>query len=274
MYRRPMNKKDRIVLLILLGALFLLPSIFMTYQSLKDGIAYLMPTVDIYDENYDLEALKETDVIESDINLLMGKYYGYHYTGNASDHYFYVLPVIREDNTIYYMGLKAPKGRITDCKNLSEDALAYITGQSDIPPETISVKGRITKMNEDNERMFRQWFEEAGYEEEGTLLCYYIGNEPTVSDTITMFVMMLASIGSAVMLVCGIFCMKKYRKQVKEQTHIIINGNSYPKEWFARANAFWENGENTFAMQEISRIAQINMAEAEKIVYKWYKYYL
>ena len=95
MYRTPANKKDQLFVIILLGALFLPVFIVFTCLDFKSGIAYLMPTVDIYDEEYDLDNLKETDVIESNIKLLMGKYYGYHYTGNSSDHYYYILPLAK-----------------------------------------------------------------------------------------------------------------------------------------------------------------------------------
>ena len=93
----------------------------------------------------------------------------------------------------------------------------------------------------------------------------------------TVKIMFLVGVGvfivCAILIITGIISERKDSKKAKQQTHVVINGVSYPKNTFDHVNRCILNKEKIFAVQELRDITGLDLEEAQKIIDNWTQYY-
>lgn len=263
-------------ILVSFGAVILVVSLLFLCFTFNDGVASFKKPVDIFEESYRLKDISETDMAESEIRMLLGRYYEFDFTGSGSYDYYYILPVTREGGT-YYMGLKVPSDECSEYDKMSDDIQAYLNRE--LAPDqisAISIKGRIVKMNDKNKAAFRSWFKQQGYRERDYdhLLYYYISIDSNDRVLKTFWVMIAGIVIGMILIAAGCRMILRKNKAKKEQVCVVIKGVSYPKALFERANTFMTNRETVFAIQEISNITGLDMKEAQMVAANWDQYYL
>ena len=134
-------------------------------------------------------------------------------------------------------------------------------------------------MDKELYKYMKEWFEEAEWFDSDADIEKYVLNvslEPVNFGTsrIVFLVCIGIMVVGVIVLILGFRSDGKHKKQVKEQTHVVINGVSYPKASFEHINRCILNREKIFAVQELRDLTGLDLEEAQKVIDNWNQYYL
>lgn len=251
-----------------------------------DSFASFKKPVDLYAEDTNVTELGRTDAIEADFYAVLDcfatettttKRNG-SVTGTSKD-YYYIVPAFDGEDT-YYIGVKSNSTDRKTYDNIADLTWAWLNGEnSDYGNVSIHAEGCLKKMDKELLGYMKEWFEEAEWFESDAEMEKYV--LPVCLETVrfgTVRTMFLVALGvflvCIVVIVLGMVSSKKETKRAKEQTHVVINGVSYPKSTFDHVNRCILNRERIFAVQELRDITGLEPEEAQKIIDNWNQYYL
>lgn len=256
--------------------------IFFFVMSFMDGVAAMRPHVDLYGEGVNISEVSAWDMIDTDIVDVWGSYATKTETSNGvtRDVLSYYIITAFEGDDARFIGIGVPEKEYDAFDKVMENTYDYYGGYSfDMPEEYIHKTGRLKKMNSEMAKYYYEWFEETGwYETEAEMkeaaLPYYIDPIADPSSVIKMMAGggIVGIIGIVILVFAFIKDGKKTQKAV-EQTHVVINGVTYPKQTLAHVNASILGQEKIFAAQELAEITGVSLEEAGDIVEHWGRYY-
>jgi hypothetical protein len=258
----------------------------------KMRFAVFREPVGIFSTSCDMAQLKELDVVSGTVSVLYGSY-SYQGISDSDVLYHYVLP-IKNDNMVYYIGIKETKGREKLFRQLSERTnfdvrmTRIIMGN---PYEIIEnekaeeaskdrkpfhVEGCLRRMNDWQYNNYLNWLEKAGYygqTQQGQILPFYIDEiniDEKKADCITG---LAATVAGCFLIMGSVAVIIRWRIRRRTQTHVTINGRVYAKGELQSVDRLVNDIELMQAVQRLSSITGLSMTEAEKIVRKWERYY-
>ena len=251
-----------------------------------DGIASFKKPVDLYAEDTNVTELGRLDNVEVDVYAILDCFASEttttkrngSVTGKKVD-YYYILPAFDGDDT-YYIGLKASSKEHNDYEKIADLTWDWLEGKtSDYGNVTAHVNGCLKKMDKELYKYMKEWFEEAEWFDSDADIEKYVLNvylEPVNFGTsrIVFLVCIGIMVVGVIVLILGFRSDGKHKKQVKEQTHVVINGVSYPKASFEHINRCILNREKIFAVQELRDLTGLDLEEAQKVIDNWNQYYL
>lgn len=250
-----------------------------------DSFASFKKPVDLYADDTDVTKLGRTDAVEADIYAVLDcfatettttKRNGA-VTGKSKD-YYYIVPAFKGDET-YYIGVKSNSDDQRSYDKIADLTWAWLSGESsDFGEQSIHIEGCLKKMDKELLGYMKEWFEESEwFESEAEMEKYVL---PVCLETVrfgTVKIMFLVGVGvfivCAILIITGIISERKDSKKAKQQTHVVINGVSYPKSTFDHVNRCILNKEKIFAVQELRDITGLDLEEAQKIIDNWTQYY-
>lgn len=250
-----------------------------------DSFASFKKPVDLYADDTDVTKLGRTDAVEADIYAVLDcfatettttKRNGA-VTGKSKD-YYYIVPAFKGDET-YYIGVKSNSDDQRSYDKIADLTWAWLSGESsDFGEQSIHIEGCLKKMDKELLGYMKEWFEESEwFESEAEMEKYVL---PVCLETVrfgTVKIMFLVGVGvfivCAILIITGIISERKDSKKAKQQTHVVINGVSYPKNTFDHVNRCILNKERIFAVQELRDITGLDLEEAQKIIDNWTQYY-
>ncbi len=250
-----------------------------------DSFASFKKPVDLYADDTDVTKLGRTDAVEADIYAVLDcfatettttKRNGA-VTGKSKD-YYYIVPAFKGDET-YYIGVKSNSDDQRSYDKIADLTWAWLSGESsDFGEQSIHIEGCLKKMDKELLGYMKEWFEESEwFESEAEMEKYVL---PVCLETVrfgTVKIMFLVGVGvfivCAILIITGIISERKDSKKAKQQTHVVINGVSYPKNTFDHVNRCILNKEKIFAVQELRDITGLDLEEAQKIIDNWTQYY-
>lgn len=250
-----------------------------------DGFASFKKPVDLYADDTDVTKLGRLDAVEADIYAVLDcfatettttKRNGA-VTGKSKD-YYYIVPAFAGEET-YYIGVKSSSADQRSFDKIADLTWAWLSGESsDFGNQSIYVEGCLKKMDKELLGYMKEWFEESEwFESEAEMEKYVL---PVCLETVrfdTVKVMFLVGIIvfviCAILIITGLISERKDSKKAKQQTHVVINGVSYPKNTFDHVNRCILNKERIFAVQELRDITGLELEEAQKIIDNWNQYY-
>ena len=264
------------------GFVVALMGIILFAMSFQDGIAAMRPHVDIYEEGVNISEVSSWDMIDIDIVDVWGSYATKTETSNGvtRDVLSYYIIAAFEGEEMKLIGVGVPEKEYDLFDSIMENTYEYYGGYSfDEPEEYAHKTGRLKKMNKEMLKLYYEWlWDTEWYESEEEMksqaLPYYI--DPIARPDVTIKMMAfsgIAGIVGIVILVIGFVMDGKKTQKAVEQTHVVINGVTYPKQTFAQVNAYILGQEKIFAAQELASITGISMEEAGDIVEHWSRYY-
>lgn len=250
-----------------------------------DSFASFKKPVDLYADDTDVTKLGRTDAVEADIYAVLDcfatettttKRNGA-VTGKSKD-YYYIVPAFKGDET-YYIGVKSNSDDQRNYDKIADLTWAWLSGESsDFGEQSIHIEGCLKKMDKELLGYMKEWFEESEwFESEAEMEKYVL---PVCLETVrfgTVKIMFLVGVGvfivCAILIITGIISERKDSKKAKQQTHVVINGVSYPKNTFDHVNRCILNKEKIFAVQELRDITGLDLEEAQKIIDNWTQHY-
>ena len=250
-----------------------------------DSFASFKKPVDLYADDTDVTKLGRTDAVEADIYAVLDcfatettttKRNGA-VTGKSKD-YYYIVPAFKGDET-YYIGVKSNSDDQRSYDKIADLTWAWLSGESsDFGEQSIHIEGCLKKMDKELLGYMKEWFEESEwFESEAEMEKYVL---PVCLETVrfgTVKIMFLVGVGvfivCAILIITGIISERKDSKKAKQQTHVVINGVSYPKNTFDHVNRCILNKEKIFAVQELRDITGLDLEEAQKIIDNWTQSY-
>lgn len=250
-----------------------------------DGIASFKKPVDLYAEDTNVTEIGRTDALEADIYAALDcfatettttKRNGA--TTSTSKDYYYIIPAFDGDDT-YYIGVKVPSKNYNSYDKIADLTWAWLAGEtSDYGDVTVHAEGCLKKMDDELYGYMVEWFEEAQWFASDAEIDQYVLAvclEPVSfhSTRIVVLISVVVLILGIAAFVLGIRSDREHNRKVKEQTHVVINGISYPKSTFEHVNRCILNKERVFAVQELRDITGLELEEAQKIINNWNQYY-
>lgn len=261
-------------------------AVIMLFVCGLDTVAAFQKPVDLYAEETDATGLGRMTPVEAEIYAVLECFCTETTTTKRdgavtkkSYDYYYAIPVFSGEET-YYVGVKVSDSQDHIYDDICDDTWNWLYGTSDRLGElTVQAEGCFHKMDDELYGYMVETFEDMQWFEndedlEKYLLPVYL-DQVNFHDTRIMF---LAAFGALIVAVAVIIVIrsfdKKLDKKAKEQTHVVINGVSYPKATFDHVNRCIANRERMFAVQELSEITGLSVEEAQQIISKWNEYYL
>lgn len=251
-----------------------------------DCIASFKTPVDLYGETTNVSDITRTTPVEADVYAVIDCFVTETTTttknGAVTDKdydYYYIIPAYNGDET-YYIGIKVPEDIDYKYDDICDLTWQWMLGDSaELGEKTVHAEGCLKEMDDELYDYMVEWFEEAEWFEsdadiEKYALPLYL-DPVRFSSTRTLT---LVAVGT--LIVCVVLWIvvgkvdKKREKKSAAQTHVVINGVSYPKETFHNVNRCIANRENIFALQELCNITGLTPEEAQPIIQSWNKYYL
>lgn len=258
----------------------------------KMRLAVFREPVDIFSASCDMARLKEFDVVSGTVCVLYGSYL-YQGVSDSDVLYHDILP-IKNDDIVYYMGIRETKGREKLFRQLSErtDFDVRITRiimgnpyeimenekaeESDWDRKPFHVEGCLRKMNDWQYNHYLIWLKKAGYYEQtgqDQILPFYI-DEINIDRKKADCIRGLAATAAGCFLMMGsVAVMIRWRIRRRAQTHVTIHGKVYDKGELQSVDRLVNDMELMQAVQRLSSITGLSMTEAEKIIRKWERYY-
>ncbi|MBP3542999.1 MAG: hypothetical protein J6J86_02105 [Lachnospiraceae bacterium] len=261
-------------------------AVIMLFVGGFDCIASFKTPVDLYGETTNVSDITRTTPVEADVYAVLDCFVTEKttttkngtVTGTDYD-YYYIIPAYDGDET-YYVGIKVPEDEDYEYDEICNQTWEWLMGDiDDIGEKTVHAEGCLKKMDDELYDYMVEWFEESEWFESDSDIEKYalpLYLDPVkFSSTRTMTIVAVGTL--VVCLVLFIVFGKIEKKQTKKaqaQTHVVINGVSYPKEAFRNVNRCIANRENVFAIQELCSITGLTPEEAQPIIQSWNKYYL
>ncbi|MBO5279007.1 MAG: hypothetical protein J6B06_05930 [Lachnospiraceae bacterium] len=251
-----------------------------------DTVAAFQKPVDLYAEETDVTELGRMTPVEAEVYAVLECFCTETTTTKKngavtkkSYDYYYAIPVFVGEET-YYAGVKVSDSQDHIYDDICDATWNWLNGTSDRLGElTVQAEGCFHKMDDELYGYMVETFEDMQWFESDADLQKYllpVYLKPVrFHDTRIMFLVALGAliVAVAVVIVTRSFD-KKRDKKVQEQTHVVINGVSYPKSTFDHVNRCIANRERLFAVQELSEITGLSVEEAQQIISKWNEYYL
>lgn len=251
-----------------------------------DTIAAFRKPVDLYAEETDATKLGRTTPVEAEIYAVLECFCTETTTTKRngavtkkSYDYYYAIPVFAGEET-YYVGVKVSDSEDHIYDDICDETWKWLNGTTDRLGElTVQAEGCFHKMDDELYGYMVETFEDMQWFEsdadlEKYLLPVYL-KPVRFNETRIMFLASMGALIVAAAVLIIIFRLdKKQDKKAQEQTHVVINGVSYPKETFNHVNRCIANRERLFAVQELSEITGLSVEEAQQIISKWNEYYL
>ncbi len=267
------------------GAVFVVFAVIMLFVCGLDSIASFKKPIDLYAEDTNVTELGRTDAIEADIYASLDcfatettttKRNGA--TTSTKKDYYYIIPAFGGDDT-YYIGVKVYSRDNKSYDKIADLTWAWLGGEtSDYGDVTVHAEGCLKEMDDELYDYMVEWFEEAEWFDSDADIDKYV--LPVCLEPVrfgTTRIMFLVSVGVIILgIIVFVLCFRsdrKHSKKVKEQTHVVINGVSYPKSTFDHVNRCILNREKVFAVQELRDITGLDLDEAQKIINNWNQYY-
>lgn len=260
-------------------------AVIILYVGGLDSFASFKKPVDLYADTTNVTKLGRMDAVEADIYAVLDCYAtettttkrNGSVTGKSMD-YYYIVPAFDGEDT-YYIGVKSNSSDRKTYDNIADLTWAWLGGSSSSYGDvTVHVEGCLKKMDKELFGYMKEWFEEAEWFESDAEMEKYV--LPVCLETVrfgTVRIMFLVAVGvlilCVVVLVLGQRSAGKASKKAKEQTHVVINGVSYPKNTFDHVNRSILNKEKIFAVQELRDITGLELEEAQKVIDNWSTYY-
>lgn len=250
-----------------------------------DSVASFKTPIDLYAEETNINELGRTDAVEAEVYAVLDcfaiettttKKNGA-VTGTSKD-YYYIIPAYDGDEE-YYIGVKASSKAYKDYESIADLTWEWLSGEAvTLGSKTAVVEGCLKEMDDELYDYMVEWFEEAQWFTSDSEMEQYV--LPVCLEPVnfsTTRIMFLVAV--AVLIICVVSFVlthradKKQEKKAKEQTHVVINGVSYPKATFDHVNRCILNRERIFAVQELRDITGLELEEAQKIIDNWNSYY-
>lgn len=249
-----------------------------------DILGWMKKPIDFYADETAVTDIKKGDRV----NITIDTVYDYFATETTVDEntgatissngttYFYLIPgYVKEEGgyRLYYFAVRAnTKNEAKIQKALSKIMKATQNGE---PPAPITLDAYCMKMDKELTQLMYDYFRELDYDEETiqTYVLPYCLRELKVGNAKGMLTasVILFVIGTT-LFVTMFISIRKEKKRIEEQTEIVINGVSYPKDMFypVHQKALLRHPSAVPMLMELTGISQ---AEATEVIRKWGKYY-